>query len=485
MEEELSSFFENPEFKDILNKYESMVNNHTPIYFDAEDLTDIAEYYVHIGKEAKAEDVINYALQLYPNNIDALIFKIRSLATKGNREEAYRLMELIEDSSDREVKFLKADLLIDENRYQEAEIIFKDLAESENYSIEILIDITICYMDVNLKEYAYKWLMEIENKGYSLTNSQRYRNIWCDFYMTFPGEEEKAEKIFQLTLDKHPYSILHWNGLAKCYLAQMKIQEALEAIDFSLAINDKNLDALEVKGYCYILCKNYPDAISIYQKALSINNQKGSLYRSLAQCHLETGNIEEALKYYNEWLIKNQNLTNYEKSEIYGYIAMCYCNLQKPKEGMEYINASLDLNPYQINAIIQKGTLYLQLNEITLAEQMFDKAISITPKDEMADTIFGIAYSYFFMKDYQRTIEWGEIILKEYPEEENNVLILLIYSYFELGDASKCLILFKKAQDLYVSNPKKNQLIGESLKEFIREIKDKSDKINLNFEDIL
>ena len=112
MEEELSSFFENPEFKDILNKYESMVNNHTPIYFDAEDLTDIAEYYVHIGKEAKAEDVINYALQLYPNNIDALIFKIRSLATKGNREEAYRLMELIEDSSDREVKFLKADLLI-------------------------------------------------------------------------------------------------------------------------------------------------------------------------------------------------------------------------------------------------------------------------------------------------------------------------------------------------------------------------------------
>ena len=43
MEEELSSYFDNPEFKDKLNKYESMTNGHTPAYFDAEDLTDIAE----------------------------------------------------------------------------------------------------------------------------------------------------------------------------------------------------------------------------------------------------------------------------------------------------------------------------------------------------------------------------------------------------------------------------------------------------------
>ena len=95
---------------------------------------------------------------------------------------------------------------------------------------------------------------------------------------------------------------------------------------------------------------------------------------------------------------------------------MCYCNLQRPAEGMEYIDASLDLNPFQTHAIIQKGTLYLQLGENGSAEDMFNKAVSITPKDEMADTIFGIAYSYFFMKNYPKTIQWGEIILNEYRE---------------------------------------------------------------------
>ena len=45
MNNDLSSYFEDPEFKEALEKYEGMVKNHTPAYFDADELTDIAEYY--------------------------------------------------------------------------------------------------------------------------------------------------------------------------------------------------------------------------------------------------------------------------------------------------------------------------------------------------------------------------------------------------------------------------------------------------------
>ena len=481
MEEDLNSYFEDPEFKDLLQKYESMANGHTPTYFEAEELTDIAEYYAHIGKEEEAQAAIDYALRLYPNNNDALIFKIRSLAFKGNREEAYRLMDLIEDTSDREVQFLKADMMIDEKRLKEAEFIFEELAANENDSLEILTDITISYMDANLKTYAHKWLKRIGEKGYTLENSQRYRNVWCDFHMTF-GEEEKAETAFQISLDKHPYSIPHWNGLAKCYLAQLKIQEAHEAVDFSLAIDAENIDALEVKGYCYIMNKNYESAISIYEKALSINDQKGNLYRFLAQCHLETGRMEDALNCYNQWLKKCKQLTSYEKSEIYGYISMCYCNLNKAQEGMEYINASLELNPFQINAIIQKGTLHLQLGEREIAEEMFNKAMSMSPQDEIPDTIIGITYSYFFLKDYHHTIHWGERILSEYPEEQNSILMLLIYSYFELGNSNRCLSLLEKAKQIIEENPTKNYQIKESLDEFIKELAKRNN--NYNFDNI-
>ena len=45
MNYDMSSYFEDPEFKEALAKYEGMVESHTPAYFEADELIDIAEYY--------------------------------------------------------------------------------------------------------------------------------------------------------------------------------------------------------------------------------------------------------------------------------------------------------------------------------------------------------------------------------------------------------------------------------------------------------
>ena len=158
-------------------RLQGMVSSHTPTYFDAEELTDIAEYYAAQGDEKEAEKAIDYALQLHPANTDALVFKSRSLCIKGKLNEAYQIMNLIEDQSDREVKFLKADLLMEEMRLTEAEAIYQELAESEDESFEVLLDIAMTYMDANQKDYTNKWIDKIRQKGYNETNSQRFRDI--------------------------------------------------------------------------------------------------------------------------------------------------------------------------------------------------------------------------------------------------------------------------------------------------------------------
>ena len=37
MRSDLSSYFEEPDLKQLIAKYEGMVKNHTPIYFDTDD----------------------------------------------------------------------------------------------------------------------------------------------------------------------------------------------------------------------------------------------------------------------------------------------------------------------------------------------------------------------------------------------------------------------------------------------------------------
>ena len=88
MNYDMSSYFEDPEFKEALARYEGMVENHTPAYFEADELTDIAEYYASKGRHKDADKAINLAIQLHPDNIDALIFRARSLMLLGKKEEA-------------------------------------------------------------------------------------------------------------------------------------------------------------------------------------------------------------------------------------------------------------------------------------------------------------------------------------------------------------------------------------------------------------
>ena len=438
MNNDLSSYFEDPEFKDILAKYEGMVNDHTSIYFDAEELTDIAEYYASQNREADAEKAIDFALLLHPSNTDALVFKARSLCIKGKLNEAYQVMNLIEDMSDREVKFLQADLMMEEGRMEEADEVFQELAETENESVEVLMDIALSYMDANQKEMAFAWLEKLRTKGINETNNQKFRDIWCDYCMTF-NEPSMALGAYQITLDEHPYSISHWNGLAKCHLMMNDIPQAHEAVDFSLAIDENNQEALEVKSFCFLQSENYEEAIVYCQKLMNITKDKCRMYAFLTKCYLELERTEEALNNCMEWLKDCHKLTEYEKSEIYCYIAMCHCNLNQPNEGMKFIDASLDLNPFNCMAIIQKGMLHLQLDENIQAESLYQKAIALSPSDEEAETHYAIVNTYFCLGRSLDVIRWCEKIIKEYPTEQKEALLYIANCYYEVNDITMCL----------------------------------------------
>ena len=438
MNNDLSSYFEEPEFKEILAKYEGMVYDHTSIYFDAEELTDIAEFYASQGREKEAEKAIDFALLLHPSNTDALVFKSRSLCIKGKLNEAYQVMDLIEDTSDREVQFLKADLLIEEGRLEEADEIFQALAKSEDESAEVLIDIALSYMDANQELSSAEWLEKVREKGINETNSQKFRDVWCDFCTTF-NQPEKAINAYQITLDKYPYSINHWIGLAKCYLMMNDVIQAHEAVDFSLAIDENNQEALEVKSFCFLQSENYEEAIVYCQKLMHMTKDKCRMYAFLTKCYLELERTQEALDNCMEWLENCQKLTGYEKSEIYCYIAMCYCNLNQPENGMKYIDASLDLNPFNRACIIQKGMLHLQLEENEKAEELFMKAIALSPTEEEAETHYAIVNCYFCLGRINDIIHWCEKIIKDYPEEQKEALLHIANCYYEANDIRMCL----------------------------------------------
>lgn len=70
-------YFDSEEFRNTLESYEESVRSGHPLFLDADDLADIADYYHFTGIDQQADEVIDYALSLYPNATLPNVFKAR------------------------------------------------------------------------------------------------------------------------------------------------------------------------------------------------------------------------------------------------------------------------------------------------------------------------------------------------------------------------------------------------------------------------
>ena len=185
MKDQYASYFEKPEFKQRLAHYEEMLLSGSCFYFEATELTDIAEYYAIQGDSQRAEEVLDYAIRLYPDNIDVLIFKARARLINGYVNEAITIAESITDSNDREVLFLKAELALADSRYRQAEDILRALIETEGYEANTYADIIDLLVDNRQGEMAIKWTDEalasypsnkalLESAAYNYTQQELY-----------------------------------------------------------------------------------------------------------------------------------------------------------------------------------------------------------------------------------------------------------------------------------------------------------------------
>jgi tetratricopeptide (TPR) repeat protein len=142
-------------------------------------------------------------------------------------------------------------------------------------------------------------------------------------------------------------------------LAQNDFEKAHEALDFSLAIDENNVEALETRGYCFVQTECYEEALEILRNLLPNSKAPSRIYALISRCYLALEMLTEVKATCLEWLQKCTKQTGFEKAEIFNYISMCCSNLHQPEEGMQYIDAALNLEPSFRRAILQKGMLYL------------------------------------------------------------------------------------------------------------------------------
>ena len=266
-------YFESSEFKDILATYETACEAGSQPYMEADELTDIAEYYSMVcHDDERAEEAITLALQLHPDAVDPQVFKARQFMQAGELGTAEDLCNAIEDQQHREVIFLRAELMVREERVEQAATMLLQTAYAiQEDSDYFLYDSAYIFID------WYKTWQVMADTNLGLSNNRL------------------ALTYIERMLDVDPFATVSWNWRAEAYCELGEYPEALNSTEYALAIDAQNERATQLKAWVLLQLEHYPEALALYERLIewSPDNEQNWLYASY--CLLDADRIEEAL----------------------------------------------------------------------------------------------------------------------------------------------------------------------------------------------
>lgn len=391
--EDSNKYYQSRHFLRLLHHYEKAVSEgHVP-YLEADELTDIAEYYMTGKQDAKANQAIQAAIDMHPDSVDPQIFLARQKMFYGQLEEARAIVDGITEQQDAEVIYIRAELLIKEGKAVDASAFLREQEEFMQDSIDTyLYDCTAIFMDYDQWNLAKEWLNRL--RGAFPTHPQ-LTIMEAEILMGLDNYE-KALPMLQTILEEDPYNSEAWNLLAETYVALEMYPEAQEAADYSLAINPQDSNALLMKGNAYMRDEQTGAAIEYYTRYLEVQPDDLSVQISLGLCYSSEERYKELLPLLEKAEQYARKLPDRETElpQIYQMRAYALSRLDRRAEALAAIKEARTLgDKSQLWRLdMTEGDIYLHFKQTKQAEKCFASALAKSP--EQGETLFSIALIY-------------------------------------------------------------------------------------------
>ena len=371
-------YFDSEEFRNTLESYEESVRSGHPLFLDADDLADIADYYHFTGIDQQADEVIEYALSLYPNATLPNVFKAREALAIGDYDSAVEYIEQIENQDDPEYHYMQAELLIAKDQVEKADEYLREYFATvppEEYQ-DFVYDIANIYFDYGLSDKAYEWLMRTKGDG-----SNDFKELMARILFGL-GKYKDSERIFNELLDRDPYSKRYWNGLANAQFMNEDFSGSVTSSEYAIAIDPNDADSLLNKANALYRLGNFEEAIRYYDRF-------GELVQPDEFSLLHKGSSLVNLNRHDEafsTLLQALKISTADSPflpQIYQELAFCCSTLGRLDEALDYIERTRDLDCDHIDMLVLKGHILLEHNHIHEAEEVFKNAMIRSEEDPL------------------------------------------------------------------------------------------------------
>lgn len=236
-------------------------------------------------------------------------------------------------------------------------------------------------------------------------------NFSTSFHFSKIGWSSHSSDILRIALDKYPQDIELWNSLGFSYFSMEKYDDAKNAFDKALEIDEKNIITHYFLGSFYLKNKEYEKAKLNFRfviKYLPISGNRGialiedssqnltlnkHALNKLGVVYIKCGEYEEAI----EVLLKALALTklsftfisslfvssskSFVLSQIYKNLGIAYYSLDYFKKALKIFKKALRHDPENVEILECLGEIYFDMRKYKNASEAFQHATEIKPED--------------------------------------------------------------------------------------------------------
>lgn len=470
-------YFNSSDFKATLRRFEDAEKTGGSIMLDSEDYVDIAEYYYNNGDVRRAHEILDRTMEIYPGAAAPLLFKARmALLDDNDIEKARYYTEQIEDKTDLEYYYIKAEIMIVEGLTDEAdkyleECFTKISDEDKDY---FAIDSAAIFLDYAALDKAEKWLGRSNETGLEEYKEQ-YARIMFE-----KGEYEESRKLFNELIDGDPYSTKYWNSLASSQFLCQDIEGAIHSSEYALAIDPDNIRALLNKANSLYHLGNYKEAVVFYLRYNKLCPDDDNCEMLLGFCYIILEDYEKAVFHFEKAAeLSTEDSANL--TDIYKEWAYALCRLDRMEESMSVLDKAEQTDCNKDMMLVYRGELLHEGGQPDKGNECFINAI--TNSGGSPEIIMKVAMTFFEKKNINAAYKLFNFLFQRNRQWHDGHAYLAVCCY-ELDKKDEFLESLKKAAKHNPSETK--MMLGDlfpkdmEVKDYYQYMYDKLNKTNNN-----
>ncbi|MAW95102.1 MAG: hypothetical protein CMF33_07740 [Leeuwenhoekiella sp.] len=320
-----------------LTRFESMLKTNHVLFFDSDEFENTVNHYLENGKIALAKKAVKLGLDQHPSSSNLKLFRIEILIFENKLDEADRMLAALYElePQNEEVFIQKANIYSKRDDHQKAIELLEMALEitEDDADIYSLIGMEYLFLDdfQNAKINFMKCL-EVDEEDYSAL----YNVIYC---FDFLEQHEEAIDYLNMFLDKNPYCEVAWHQVGKQYFDLKEYEKALAAYEFAIISDDTFIGAYFEKGKVLEKLGRFNEAIENYQITLTLDDPTSFAYLRMGKCYQKLACDDLAIKYFLKTVKEDPLLDK-------GWIAITdfYTRKMDYQNALYYINKAINID---------------------------------------------------------------------------------------------------------------------------------------------